>query len=124
MVTVNSIFLVTSVRTIRRPGLAAGRRPARKEVCGAAPNQPLELVEDVRIPPSPGYFLFHRLQRIGDGKGFLVRSVGSERVINIDNLQHTCGNWYSFSPKPIGVARAVELLVVVPNDGKYKTERL
>src|SRR5216684_6840262 len=123
MVTRNSIFLVTSVRTIRRPGLAAGHRPARKEVCRAAPNQPLELVKDVRIPPSLGYFLFHRLQRIGDGKGLLIRSVGGQGVININNLQHTRGNRDSLAPKPIRVARAVELLVVMPDDRKYKTER-
>ena len=67
---------------------AAGRCTAREEICSSGPDEPLELIEDVRIPPAFGHFFFHRLQRIGNRKGLLIGSVGSKCVVNIDNLQH------------------------------------
>ena len=100
------------------------RCAAREEICGTASDQPLELVEDVRIPPAFGDFLFHRLQCIGDGKGRLIRPIGSQSVINIDDLQHSGGNWDGLSPKPIWIPRAIEFFVVVSNDRKHEAKGL
>src|SRR5712692_5539931 len=60
----------------------------------------------------------HGLKCIGNGKGLLIWSFGCQRIKNIDNLQHPGGNRDSVSSKPIWITGAVELLVMMTNDGK------
>jgi len=87
-------------------------------VCRIAPNKPLELLKNVRIPPNFSYLLFHGLKCIGNGKGLFIWSFGCQRIKNIDNLQHPGGNRDGVSSKPIWITGAVELLVMMTNDGK------
>src|ERR1700691_1893815 len=100
------------------------RGPARQKIGRSSPDQPLELIEDLWIPPALGHFFFHGLQGIGGGGGLLVRSLRAQRVIDVYNLQRTRRNRDKFSLKSIGVSRTIELLVVVSNNWKYQTERL
>ena len=49
--------------------------------------EPFKLVEDLSIPPAFSNLLFHCLQRIGNGKSALIGSIGSQRVINVYDLE-------------------------------------
>jgi hypothetical protein len=56
--------------------LRTGHGSAREKICGAASDQPLELVKYPRIPPAFRNFFFHGLKGIGDGKGLLIGPIG------------------------------------------------
>ena len=88
--TLAGVFIAFHSETLAE--LAPGRRSAGQEIGCAVPDQLFKLVEHSRIPPPPGYFLFHRLQCIGDGKGGLVWSLGRQGIVHIDNLQDSGGN--------------------------------
>jgi hypothetical protein len=104
--------------------LSPGRHAARQEIRCAMTDQPFELIEHSCIPPAPGYLEFHRLQRIGNGKGGLVWSLGSQGIVYIDNLQDPGGYRNLVPSKAVGISGAIEFFVVVTNDRKHETERL
>ena len=97
----------------------AGRCAPRQEICGTAPYELLKLVENMRIPPTFANLLFHGLQRIGDGKGVLIRSLGGQCIVNVDNLQHPGGNGDRFPSQSVRISRSVEFLMMMPDDRKY-----
>src|SRR4029077_3707176 len=95
----------------------------RQKICCAASHQALELVENVGIPPAFCDFLFHGLQRIGDGKSPLVRSIRGQGVVNIDDLQSTGSPRNILSSKPIRITRTIKFFVMMSNDRKHETKR-
>src|SRR4029077_13795087 len=97
--------------------LATGRRTSGQELRSPAPDKPLEFIKDLRIPPAMGYFLFHGLKRLGDGKRVLIWPDRSQRVINVNYLQHPGGNGDCLSSETIWIPRAIEPLMMVAEDG-------
>src|SRR5260370_19481430 len=83
--------------------LPTGHGSTREKIRSATSDQLLELVENTRVPPAFAHFLFHSLQRIGDGKGLLIGPIGGWRIIDIDNLQHPGSYGYVLSPKSVWI---------------------
>src|SRR5580698_7721864 len=71
-------------RRLARRGCAS-----RQTIRPGAPDQLLELIEDVGIPPTSRYLLGHGLEGLRGGESALVGSLRCQGIIDIHNLEHS-----------------------------------
>src|SRR5580698_4531359 len=111
------------MESLREKSPLACRGSLGQKAGGAAAEQPFKFNEDLRIPPSLGYFLLHGLQGFIHGKSTLVGAFGSQRVIHVDNREDSGSDWDGVSTQSVGISRAVKFFVVVADDGEHGAER-
>src|SRR5579872_2695477 len=117
------ILSLTMVARIELRRLFARCTAARKCIFRAF-DHAFEGVKDFRVPPTFGHFFAHGSQRLDGGECLLVWPFRSQRVVDIHNLKHAGGDRYRIFAKAVGISRAVVPLVMMTDDGEYRTERL
>src|SRR6267154_834241 len=117
------IRIVSPRLTVICTGSLSGGHWMTIELLGRGDKLP-ELTKNFRVPPAFLDFLLHRLQGLTGRHGPLIGPCGGQSVIDIHDLQDASGYGNIVAVKAIGIARAVTLFVMMPDDGKHEPEGL
>src|SRR5579863_1224447 len=76
------------------------------------------------IPETAAGLFLHGLRSLLVGESRLVGTCGAERVVNVDNLQDSREHRNLRGEQPIGIAGAVRVFMMMPDDRKNEPERV
>src|SRR4051812_11791718 len=78
-----------------------------------------KFVHQLAVPQAAACLVEHGGLALHVAKGRLIRPLRSQRIVNVPNLQSSREQRDIFPAKPIGVAAAIPVLVMVADDGQH-----
>ena len=113
-----------SKSAIQAASAAARHCPSRLRRLPPLVEHAEELRDQLFIPESASRLVAHGHRRLLVAERWFIRTRRAQRIVNVHHLQNARQKRYLGRPKPIRIAAAVRVLVMMPDDRKHQPQRL